>query len=513
MAPWANNHSGKDCLMKNTFLFAATILFIGTSSFAYDWSTNPGDGFVGNPYEISTPEQLMSIGSDSDLLDKHFVLTGDIVFDPNNPEHVFTEGLIAPYVTQESPVFSGHFDGRNFKIFNLKIDNGDRAVGLFGSIIGTGQDDVLLENIMLVDPIVSGTSASGSLVGLAESCKIRNCHVKGGFISNQEGIGNGGLLGGISYSTAEDCTSSANVIGDYCLGGLSGSANFSCLVRCSASGSVTGSSAVGGLLGHAFPWLDLNMAGRVEIFNCFATGDVHAEQIYGGGLIGRVLTGSVRSCYASGSVTGGSSLGGLAGSVEFKTISGFGRGIEILISQCYSTGNVDGQAESIGGLIGKNLELVKDCYASGRVTGASSVGGLCGKNENGIFTNCFWDMQTSGTLNSDGGTGKTTDQMKQKMTFTTSPANWDFVGESVNGENEIWRMCVDGVDYPRLSWEFAKDGDFACGDGVDIPDLQALAANWLAIEEDAPAAFNYSCDANCDGTVDLEDFKTLSDNW
>jgi hypothetical protein len=48
---------------------------------AYDWSTNPGDGSETNPYQISTPVQLMSIGSDEVLLAKHYILTNDIVFD------------------------------------------------------------------------------------------------------------------------------------------------------------------------------------------------------------------------------------------------------------------------------------------------------------------------------------------------------------------------------------------------------------------------------------------------
>jgi hypothetical protein len=41
--------------------------------------------------------------------------------------------------------------------------------------------------------------------------------------------------------------------------------------------------------------------------------------------------------------------------------------------------------------------------------------------------------------------------MKTLSTFTS--AGWDFVGETANGTNDYWRMCVDGVDYPRLAWE------------------------------------------------------------
>jgi hypothetical protein len=99
--------------------------------------------------EISTPEELIAIGSDPAMLTKHFILTNDIVFDPdNNPTHVFTEALIAPYGTYASPdagpAFRGHFDGNNHQIVNLKIEGGDYNIGLFGGLIGTNSDEVLV---------------------------------------------------------------------------------------------------------------------------------------------------------------------------------------------------------------------------------------------------------------------------------------------------------------------------------------------------------------------------------
>ena len=102
---------------------------------AYDWSTNPGDGSEANPYQISTPEQLMSIGSDEILVTKHYVLTNDIVFDPNNnPNHVFTEALIAPNTSPVSDFqgtpFSGSFNGNWHTIYGLKITGGFSYSGL-----------------------------------------------------------------------------------------------------------------------------------------------------------------------------------------------------------------------------------------------------------------------------------------------------------------------------------------------------------------------------------------------
>ena len=87
-----------------------------STAFAYDWSTNPGDGSPGNPYQISEPNHLIAIGSNADLMDKHFILTNDIVFDPNNnPAHVFTMALIAPDISTnngyQGTSFKGYFNG------------------------------------------------------------------------------------------------------------------------------------------------------------------------------------------------------------------------------------------------------------------------------------------------------------------------------------------------------------------------------------------------------------------
>jgi hypothetical protein len=102
------------------------------------------------------------------------------------------------------------------------------------------------------------------------------------------------------------------------------------------------------------------------------------------------------------------------------------------------------------------------CYATGLVTGTSRVGGLIGTNfSHHSSTNCFWDIQTSGTSdgvgyilpgpNSIAGvTGKTTTEMKTLATFTS--AGWDFVGETANGTENIWTIC-QGVHYPTFTWE------------------------------------------------------------
>jgi hypothetical protein len=149
------------------------------------------------------------------------------------------------------------------------------------------------------------------------------------------------------------------------------------------------------------------------------------------------------------------------------------------------------------------------------------VGGFIGQKaeyEFEPFISCYWDAEISGIADpeegspdTDGLIGLPTAQMQTLSTFID--AGWDFVSEVENGNNDNWRMCVDGVDYPRLSWEFSKYGDFACPDGVGIDDLESLAINWLTATSIDEATFNYACDANGDEQINLEDYGVLAENW
>jgi hypothetical protein len=62
----------------------------------------------------------------------------------------------------------------------------------------------------------------------------------------------------------------------------------------------------------------------------------------------------------------------------------------------------------------------------------------------------FWDIQSSGQVESGGGTGLATTEMQTASTFLE--AGWDFVGETENGTEDIW-WILEGPDYPRLWWE------------------------------------------------------------
>jgi hypothetical protein len=139
------------------------------------------------------------------------------------------------------------------------------------------------------------------------------------------------------------------------------------------------------------------------------------------------------------------------------------------ILNCYSTSSVSGSS-NVGGLAGVNQGTVSSCYSAGGVEGATDVGGLAGSLNadsfypDGTVSDSFWDTETSGQTTSAGGTGKTTDQMKQKPTFL----DWDFT--------EVWGIA-ENQTYPFLRRR--PVGDLNCDGRVDLLDLTVLAEHWL----------------------------------
>ena len=163
-----------------------------------------------------------------------------------------------------------------------------------------------------------------------------------------------------------------------------------------------------------------------------------------GSLIGYLKDGTISNCYAEG----GSVCGSVLGNPVIGGLVGANAGT---IANCYSTARVLGNYD-VGGLVGFNWGTITDCYATGSISG-NYVGGLVGYNGGKVY-NSFWDIQTSGQAESEGGEGKTTAEMQTLRTFTD--AGWDFVDETENGTEDIW-WILEGQDYPRLWWEKFSD--------------------------------------------------------
>ncbi|MHC4500617.1 MAG: GLUG motif-containing protein, partial [Planctomycetota bacterium] len=227
----------------------------------------------------------------------------------------------------------------------------------------------------------------------------------------------------------------------------------------------SGDDYVGGLVGR----------NEGSITSCYSAGWVSGDSRVGG-LVGRNGGGSITSCYSTGSVSGRRYVGGLVGDNDHSSIT-----------TCYSTGSVSGNSY-IGGLVGRNGRdsTVTMSYSTGIVFGTGySVGGLIGSGWGGsTVTFCFWDMETSGLCDSEGGTGLTTAEMQTASTFAT--AGW--------GCNPVWTINEDN-DHPRLWWE-NKVGqpidstlsEFLEGEGTEVSPYLIYTV------EDASIMANFPCE-------------------
>ena len=139
-----------------------------------------------------------------------------------------------------------------------------------------------------------------------------------------------------------------------------------------------------------------------------------------GALVGKIENSSIMSCCSTGRVNGTNSYaGGLIGLTDYSSIT-----------NCYSTATTTG-INKVGGLVGRaHSGSITNCYSAGVVSGIDDVGGLVGLNNYGTSSimNNYWDVNTSGQTISDGGTGKTTAEMLQQVTYE----GWDFI--------EVWEI-------------------------------------------------------------------------
>jgi hypothetical protein len=170
------------------------------------------------------------------------------------------------------------------------------------------------------------------------------------------------------------------------------------------------------------------------------------------------------------------------------------------------------EIQEAGGLVGENKGQIIRCYSTCRVGGDGSyLGGLIGYSSGATVTASFWDKEASEMLYSYGGTGLPTVLMQTESTFTD--AGWDFVGEVINGTEDIWKMNCEGMSYPKLSWWEPALGDFICPDGVDMVDFAVLGDAWMS--EAGDSNWDAGCDISEpeDEVIDGLDLAVFVGNW
>jgi The GLUG motif len=338
---------------------------------------------------------------------------------------------------------------------------------------------------------------------------IRNswssCDVNGG--SNSSIMG--GLVGlnATSNGDINNCYATGTVSGDYGSGYMGGLVGYSggYINTCFSTGNVIGSdrsSTLGGLVGQCLG----------NITNCYSSGDVNGGMgsYYVGGLAGQIDSyGIISNCYSTGDVNvgiGSYDIGGLAGSVVTSDIN-----------NSYSTGDVyyGDSSYNLGGLVGcVGVSTIYHCYSAGDINsgpGSEYLGGLVGFGYSYCTIDGCYFLDISGP-NNGAGTPLTDSQMKQQASFV----GWDFVGETVNGTEDIW-WILENITYPKLNWQRKLPPDSNNGDGgiyfpdynfdnfVDFTDFAIFANAWLTE--------NPFISLDGDNDVDIDDLKIFCDYW
>ncbi|MBE6639031.1 MAG: hypothetical protein E7616_06220 [Ruminococcaceae bacterium] len=295
-------------------------------------------------------------------------------------EYTGTLNIWTPIGTNTLP-FRGNFNSNGHTISGLFINKtntteGSNYQGLFGYVMGSAINDVIIEN-----SYINGNDTVG---GILASGIAHNCHFSG-IVCGNSGVG--GIMGshGTSMTTITKCINEGIVFGSGNAGGIAG--NASALENCQNYGSVFGTNSTGGLAGRS----------AYSIKNCHNYGSVTGGTETGG-IVGRT-SGDIQNCHNKGNITGNQYIGGIAGRTGYSGKKG-------ITNECTNEGSVFGwvhtdslvesNASMVGGIAGyceANASILS-CVNKGAIFGSDFVAGIaaignaenCG-NENSVNGN------------------------------------------------------------------------------------------------------------------------------
>lgn len=153
-----------------------------------------------------------------------------------------------------------------------------------------------------------------------------------------------------------------------------------------------------------------------------------------GGIAAKLVNGQIMNSFVTGNISGGSFVGGFVGLLK-----------DAKITNCYAQTTIDSAKQYAGGFAGSSHgSLISNSYCIGGVNAKYSeldFGGFIGSSSGGSENiNTYWNKDKSVVKTSQGGLGKTTDEMLTIETYV----DWDF--------DDIWKMPTER-NYPKLRWE------------------------------------------------------------
>ncbi|MCU4926462.1 right-handed parallel beta-helix repeat-containing protein [Halobacteria archaeon AArc-dxtr1] len=418
-------------------------------------------------YEVENLSQLQCIEEHG--LEKDYVLVNDIdaseteEWNEDDGFEPIGDGDVSEFV--EGDAFNGTFDGNDRTIADLTIDRGgEDFVGLF-EVIGS---EGTVSNLTLESVTVTGDDDVGSLSGqnygtvsdVSMSTDVTGSGTTGGVIGwNDGGTITGATVEGAVFSEQDGVnTHVGGIVGDHQRGASIDSSSFT-------NGTVDGEDEkIGGIAGQLTSTFD----DTSSITNSSAHGTIGNEDADSvGGLVGEGR-GDFFDSYSTATVRGNDTVGGVIGNAHNSDIE-----------RTYAVGEVDGDGDAVGGLVG---------------VGASGIG------SDFNIENSYWDIETTGVNESfdseeDGLTtsegGLTTDEM------TGVNATEHMNGFGFPDGDGHWHAVED--DYPVLSYE---DTDPVYG--VEITGTNSAIDEGETLEVDATVT-NVGSDGG-EQSIELLDF-------
>ncbi len=524
-----------------------------------------GNGSINNPYLIDSAHQLHAVKTQ---LDKHYRQTADIYLDESQWHD--NSGW-KPIGSSAVNSFTGSYDGGGYRIIGLRVNNPETNYqGLFGYIrnavirnLGiingevTGQDHVgglagkatgnsSIENCFYYGQVTSGGVDTGGLIGTNRNSRIVRCFTYGTVNAHDHNVG--GLVGRNENSLVDKCYSMADVtvtpVTDFLtydvgglvgfntnnsvirdsgaggnvhavlarrVGGLAGDNSLtdgelgSTIIRSYAAGNVLGDSWVGGLVGRNYS--SPAATTRSLITKSYSIGDVYSLSHNAGGLVARNDNAVIEKSYSNSNVDVQSAnspynQGGLVGRNTIGAV----------VKNCYATGDVSGHAR-VAAVVGDNFRdtgepvTISHVYGIGRLsrTGGLPIGGVTARNEGGEVNYSYWNTETTRIPSSQGGSARDTEAMAYP--YIDSYRGWDF-------EN-IWNDDPDYTrndGYPYFRWQrFISNIALRGAEEIEIPLIGTGRYEYMArLYDDA----DYTMSA---GTVkwevsDKQDYQNVSSN-
>lgn len=262
-------------------------------------------------------------------------------------------------IGSDNNAFIGKFDGIDYNIFGLTIDNNSKSnTGLFGETNGA-----TINNVTLVGGKITGGNNTGALVGHAINSTITNV-VNSAEVNGDINVG--GFIGASTNSIVENAVNTGSVHSD---GGYD-----------NKGGTV---SSVGGLIG--------SMTGASQknsqlTGNSYNLGNVSGNGYNVGGLVGHAVNSTIGDdtnlVYNRLDVTGAYNVGGIVGNMEGSTVQYAENSGSVTATEhttedyIYHTGITAGGNIPDNGTLDKDKD--KDNYIASVQVDVANAGGIAG---------------------------------------------------------------------------------------------------------------------------------------